>query len=578
MVIVTPSSLPIRLFFSVLLAMTAGLSLPAAAAEPLRPDQLLLVYNRDDARSRELAEYYAKARSVPIDRLCGVRANANAEEISREHFDRFIRPAVRAYLESQPFGRNIRCLVLFYGLPIRVGPKKPTAAEQSVARQLEEELKKGLTELAAVVSRLEELAGEAVPQSAPAAADEPSLAALLSRYERARVAAGQRIDALRRDGKGQEEFGQTVAIIQAVEGVARVVAIAAANTPQASENAVQVEKAVEQIQANEARIRELFDKGLTDPSRAQARQLIRYNHGLAGYLRSLLHDIASSRADETTASLDSELSLVWWDDYILYRWVPNLLSWNVRANPGVLAGLTPRQRQAPVLMACRIDGPTLSVARRIIDDSIAVEKTGLQGKVYLDARGLSGDDGLVPYDQNLRDLAALLARLTDLPLKLDVEPGVFRPRSCPNAALYCGWYSLRQYVDAFDFVPGAVGYHMASFEAISIKAPAERGWVKALLNDGVAATLGSVAEPYLQAFPKPRDFFGLLLTGQFTLAECFAYTTDFNSWMMLLIGDPLYRPFAVNPPLKLEQVFPSERIPPEFRPAPAATQPATSTK
>ena len=33
---------------------------------------------------------------------------------------------------------------------------------------------------------------------------------------------------------------------------------------------------------------------------------------------------------------------------------------------------------------------------------------------------------------------------------------------------------------------------------------------------------------------------------------------------MLLIGDPLYRPFAANSQLKLEQVFASKEIPPEY--------------
>jgi hypothetical protein len=148
---------------------------------------------------------------------------------------------------------------------------------------------------------------------------------------------------------------------------------------------------------------------------------------------------------------------------------------------------------------------------------------------------------------------------------------------CREAMLYCGWYSLRQFVDAFGFVRGAVGYHIASFEAISIKAPAERGWVKGLLDHGVAATLGPVAEPYLQSFPKPSRFFGLLLTGRFTLAECFAYTSDFNSWMMLLIGDPLYRPFAAKPRLSLEQVLPLDQIPPEFRADGPATAPAAGS-
>jgi hypothetical protein len=131
--------------------------------------------------------------------------------------------------------------------------------------------------------------------------------------------------------------------------------------------------------------------------------------------------------------------------------------------------------------------------------------------------------------------------------------------------LYCGWYSLRRYVDAFTFSPGAVGFHLASFEAISLRGRRERGWVKGLLDHGVAVTLGPVAEPYLQSFPPPKEFFGLLLTGRCTLAETYAYTTTFLSWMQMPIGDPLYRPFADHPHLALSDVFSPVQIPAAFQ-------------
>jgi hypothetical protein len=158
---------------------------------------------------------------------------------------------------------------------------------------------------------------------------------------------------------------------------------------------------------------------------------------------------------------------------------------------------------------------------------------------------------------------------------LDNREAVFGPGDCPDAMLYCGWYSLRKYVDAFTFVPGAVGFHIASFEAISLKRPNERGWCKGLLEDGVAATLGPVAEPYLQSFPPPADFFGLLLTGEFTLAECYAYTVNFNSWMLMLLGDPLYRPFAGRGVMKIGQVYGEKDIPAAFKGA-GGSVPATS--
>jgi hypothetical protein len=36
-----------------------------------------------------------------------------------------------------------------------------------------------------------------------------------------------------------------------------------------------------------------------------------------------------------------------------------------------------------------------------------------------------------------------------------------------------------------------------------------------------------------------------------TLVECFARSNPFNSWMMTLIGDPLYRPFKHRVPTRL---------------------------
>ena len=38
-------------------------------------------------------------------------------------------------------------------------------------------------------------------------------------------------------------------------------------------------------------------------------------------------------------------------------------------------------------------------------------------------------------------------------------------------------------------------------------------------------------------------FFRFLLDGYWTLAEAYALSKPFLSWQMVLIGDPLYRPF-----------------------------------
>ncbi len=233
---------------------------------------------------------------------------------------------------------------------------------------------------------------------------------------------------------------------------------------------------------------------------------------------------------QTQASLDSELAVLLFGDYELVRWIPNTFKDN--------------QPDAPyrVLMVSRLDGPTPEIARGLVDKALAAEKKGLQGTFYIDARGLTGPSEYARYDQSLRDLAGWATSHTSLPVKLDDAQALFAPGTCPNAALYCGWYSLRNYVDAFTFVEGAVAIHIASFEAASLRDPNSKEWCSAMLRRGVAATVGAVNEPYLTAFPLPLDFFRELFEGR-CLAEAYYRTNPFNSWQMVLIGDPLYRPF-----------------------------------
>jgi uncharacterized protein (TIGR03790 family) len=91
--------------------------------------------------------------------------------------------------------------------------------------------------------------------------------------------------------------------------------------------------------------------------------------------------------------------------------------------------------------------------------------------------------------------------------------------------------------------PGAVGYHIASSECTTLKSPKSQVWCKRILEEGAAATIGPTSEPYVQAFPVPEIFFAALLDGRLTLAECYGLSKPFWSWQMVLIGDPLYRPF-----------------------------------
>lgn len=244
---------------------------------------------------------------------------------------------------------------------------------------------------------------------------------------------------------------------------------------------------------------------------------------------------------DTVASLDSELSLVKVGDHPLPGWL---------ANPYFLGFQHQHStyRKGQVLMVARLDGPSPATVRRLIVDSLAVEGRGLQGTAYFDARWPRASakklQGYKLYDQSLHLAADIVGQA--LPTVLNEEEGLFQPGQAPQAALYCGWYSLAHYVDAFNWQPGAIAYHLASAECATLKQADSQVWCKRLLEEGVAATIGPVGEPYIQAFPLPQLFFSLLLDGDFNLVEAYQLSLPFISWKMILIGDPLYRPFKAR--------------------------------
>ena len=260
---------------------------------------------------------------------------------------------------------------------------------------------------------------------------------------------------------------------------------------------------------------------------------------------------------ESQAAVDNELMLLWWDNYELRRFIINPLHFQVPEEY--------RRKHPKVLMTARLDGPTPATAKRLVDDAVEVEKTGLKGKVYVDARDnrynpkTDSGYGYGGYDESMREMAALLRDQAKMDVILDNKPAVFAPGACPDCALYCGWYSHANFVDSCGFEKGAVAWHLASSEAVSLHRRDSKLWCPNILLKGACATLGPVGEPYTLGFPKPEEFFGFLATGEFTLVECYARTLNLTSWMCTLIGDPLYNPYKATPKLKSSQVHPSPK-------------------
>ncbi len=197
------------------------------------------------------------------------------------------------------------------------------------------------------------------------------------------------------------------------------------------------------------------------------------------------------------------------------------------------------------LLVCRLDAATAETVRTMIDDSIEVEKEGLRGFVYVDMLGLKS--GQLMIGDGWLQAAAANARENGLPVILDNGPALF-PAAYPmrHCAMYLGWYNetvMGPFANAgFRLNRGAIGYHIHSFSASSLRDP-HKYWCAPLLAAGAAATLGNVYEPFLGLLPRP-DVLEQRLREGFTFAEAAYMSQQYLSWMTTFIGDPLYRPFA----------------------------------
>lgn len=518
----------------------------------LIPEEVAIIGVKGSRESQALADYYAKVRSIPTKNIAMIPMPLG-ETLDREKWQWAVRPEIRKWLEENDPDGKIRCLTTVWDVPLKIGAAP--AGDQLKAYQdfLEGERATRIQLLEEVIAAVESLAKDlSAPGDATttedAQEDASEIERLKKKIETSMQAAQTRIMRRPDGNERNQELRQLQSLFTSAGGV-NVLNNSLAQQLQASPDGNQaIRSQVDQLSGrtlayNEMRsLLEQMELGIQRD--ALTLFLLSRTNGVLGSVEWLDQQLAVVDKNETGASFDSELSLVLWpEDYVLLRYQPNYLR-NVYDNSQL-------RKSYRTMMVARLDAPTLALAKGLVDAAIETEKNGLKGKIYLDARGIGtleeanvAQGSYADFDRALLMAAGQLREATDMEVVVEETPGLFQEGECPDAALYCGWYSLAKYVDAFDWAPGAVAYHMASAEARTLRDEKSQVWCKKMLEDGVAATIGPVYEPYLIAFPRPNDFFELLVQGDLTLVECYYRTQPFNSWMMTLIGDPLYRPFA----------------------------------
>jgi len=547
----------------------------AAPAGGLKPDQVLVVANA--TASRELAAFYASRRGIPERNIVLVKTSETYMISRKDYQTNISRPIIQAMLERR-LDRHIRSICLIWGVPVRITEstvESPTSAPtDEIEAFYKTQTKEALAKMA-VYCELLSLVGKP-PTTLPPLPDDrienvadlfdkplptptekmTTAKALFDRLRKKVVRRQIKVRFMSDETTRPIAERQMMALQREIYGLRGLIDYLKDSRTAKPPDVKAMGKVLKKVESGLGRL----SRPETPKTLANARakiELLKLSGGLrlvAGYAAE--HDKSAAKPPvrrrkvnklltKTTASLDSELALLWYGGYRIEGSLTNPLHWKFR--PAV------RNKGKGALMTARIDAPSPALARRIINDSISVEKTGLKGVFYIDS-GLpprfakaANNTGYRAYDSRFRALHSFVTKRTNMKAVLDTSAQLFAPGKCPDAALYAGWYSLKKYVPAFTWKTGAVGWHTASFEAADLRNPKSPQWCPQMLIKGAAATVGAVDEPLLMAFPAPEEFYPLLLTGKHTIAECYWRTTPRVSWQMTLIADPLYNPFKANP-------------------------------
>lgn len=217
-------------------------------------------------------------------------------------------------------------------------------------------------------------------------------------------------------------------------------------------------------------------------------------------------------------------------------------------------GKARKRHDTPLYAVTRLDGADADAAMALVDRALEGEALAaagaLDGIVYVDGRygdvEPAADAAFGSYEWgewNMWGTRHVFETLATFPVVWDGNEAEFgtdpAPLTCPDALFYAGWYSYYNYNDAFTWAPGAVGGHLDSCSACDLR---DGTWSAEALQRGITATFGAVNEPYVAGMPEYDQLF-LYLTQGATFGEAAYQSTVVGGWMMVFVGDPLYRPF-----------------------------------
>ncbi|MCG3178973.1 MAG: hypothetical protein BIFFINMI_01303 [Phycisphaerae bacterium] len=530
---------------AIILTLAAVVSAAAGPACALTPDEIVMVIRRGDPDGARLSRYYSDARNVPRTQIIALDLPATNEISWSVYETRVIKP-IRTELTRRKLDESTRCLLILGRVPLGISPDPATTSEEHETKMLKDAVRSGTLEFFQQAWRVEQLARAQMPGRPPDKLDKDhnNFWTIREWYQDSRDRAIQVIEPLPAD-KRDPLMQRLNAIRLAVEGIKarqreEPKDLLAKDYKQQLE---QWKKDQEQIAAAEAEARKSAG-GHGPASMRDARRRMQYDKfGLQGAMQQAFDDINELTSSVRASALDSELAMLWQDNYRQFH---------VHGNPlrgSAIDAKPEKDKPRAGVMVCRLDGPDIAQLMRMVDDGLMTEKVGkgVAGKFCIDTRGLPKEDRDYRYDEMLLNAADWTGRPAAMTMVKDTSILVMPATKANPIGFYAGWGGADAFPSDYQCATGAVTLSLNPQAAGELFKADSTRWTNGWLKVGAAATVGAVlqADPY--SFPNATEFAKALLVDGRPLAEAYWMTTPFASWRVILIGDPLYKPAARAP-------------------------------
>lgn len=474
-----------RLF--VLALALLGVSECRQAAAQLTAERVVVVSAANNAESREVAEAYCQFRNFPTDRILEFEFPAGVT-LSRSAWEDQIRGQLADKIQTLDPEKKVTDVVLVFGTPLAVAAWEDDRELKHWEAYYQKSMDDGIRRMNLALKSLGELGGQE-----PVTVQLPINVADLRLVFQTQIEAAQKGVAAKPATEQPAAAGVLQNQVQAAAGLFPFINSMQQQIQTAEGDALS--NLQQQLQYLRGRseiltqtIQYLERMPASFEREATMIALLEQGGGLLDVLTWLQRQMDLVQMNDSMASLDSELALLFWGEYRRIGIVPNFM------NPAFEG--SPLRNAYRTLRVSRIDGPTAAVAKQLIDRTREAEAlTEIQGNVYLDLRGIqSGDPMLVQTENWLKAVGEQLKTVGGLKVQLESSAKLYQSGECPDTLIYLGWYSLGKYIDCCKFKPGAIAYHLVPGDALRLRDGEQQGWCRSFLEAGATRVIGSVGE------------------------------------------------------------------------------------